>query len=188
MDKAGNISIASQSFWIDNRAPQLTSATFDGQKITVNLSEDFFNLNYSKFELVGSNPPPLNTPAYLSFVSTAPLILEDLSSFEITLHQDHMREIAQWASTPVYLKVTNVATSALTDLSGNELRPVSFFPVTIPDSLWREPARITQFPMTHHWPASVTLDILFNKDIASNTVVASNAVCSFPVSLMIHCG
>jgi hypothetical protein len=87
-----------------------------------------------------------------------------------------MKEMAQWASTPIYLKVTNVATSSLTDLSGNELPSVNYYPITITDSLWREPAQITQFTMTHNWPNSITLDFFFNKDIASSSLIASNGV------------
>ncbi len=181
MDQAGNISIASQSFLIDNVAPTLNSATFDGTKLTVNLSEEFFNLEYRNFEIVGSNPPPLNTPVYLNFVSTAPTILEDLSSFEINLAADHMREMAQWASTPIYLKVStdNIATAPLTDLSGNSIPTVNFFPITITDSTWREPARINQFTMNHNWPNTITLDMFFNKSMDPSSVIASNAVLLF---------
>lgn len=180
MDQAGNISIASQSFWVDNVAPALTSSSFDGKKLTVNLSEDFFNLAYRNFEIVGSNPAPLNTPVYLNFLSTAPTVLEDMTSFDITLAVDHMKEMAQWASTPIYLKVTNnIATAALTDLSGNSLPLVNFYPITITDSTWREPARVNQFTMTHNWPNTITLDFFFNKEMNPASVVASNAVLTF---------
>lgn len=175
-DQAGNISIASKSFWIDNTIPQLTSATFDGTTLTVNLSETFANLEETELRIVGSNPAPLNTPAYVNFLGTAPTIVEDLTSFDLTLALDHQKEMAQWASTPVYLEVTNTATSAVTDLSGNELRPVSYFPITITDSSWREPARITQFTVSHNWPASITLDLFFSKSMDPGTLVASNGV------------
>lgn len=180
MDQAGNITTASQSFWIDNVAPALTSSSFDGKKLTVNLSEDFFNLAYRNFEIVGSNPAPLNTPVYLNFLSTAPTVLEDMTSFDITLAVDHMKEMAQWASTPIYLKVTNnIATAALTDLSGNSLPMVNFYPITITDSTWREPARVNQFTMTHNWPNTITLDFFFNKEMNPASVIASNAVLTF---------
>ncbi|MGM0598170.1 MAG: Ig-like domain-containing protein [Candidatus Rifleibacteriota bacterium] len=177
-DEAGNISSASETFWIDNVAPSLTKATFDGETIQVSLSETYSNLVYKNFELVGSNPPPLNTPVYLDFTTASPTVLEDLTSFEMKLNHDHQKEVAQWASTPVYLKVTdtNVATAPLTDLSGNWLPNVDYYPVTITDSLWREPAQITQFTVTQNWPASVTLDIFFNKDMDKISVVASDAV------------
>lgn len=178
IDQAGNINNASRSFIIDNVAPTLAAAEFDGDILSVTLSEWFANNTFvvENWQIVGSSTT--GTPLYLDFIATPPVQTLDWSSFELNLEEEHLRVMSQWASTPIYLKVTNTfnATSAVTDLLGNELRPVSYFPITITDSTWREPAKISQFTMTHNWPASITLDLFFNKAIASSTFIASSGV------------
>ncbi|GAB4269145.1 MAG: hypothetical protein Kow0029_05000 [Candidatus Rifleibacteriota bacterium] len=174
-DEGGNQATATYNLNIDNVSPTITSAEFDGSTIRVNVSEMFSNLQIDEWKLVGSNPPPLSTPAYLDFTATQ-TVTEDIYYFDITLTAAQKKEIAQWASTSLYLQITNVATSPLSDISGNELKPVPYYPVTLTDSSWREPAKITQFTMTQTWPGSIRLDMIFNKAIDPATLVASSGV------------
>ena len=178
LDEAGNLAQTSATFYVDNVAPIISAATFNGATITVSISEDFTALNAEnakEWKLIGSNTPPLPDPASMSFVSGQFSDNFD-GTFDISLTETQKRAVVQWASTPVYLQATNVATYALTDFSGNELLPVSRYPVVITDSTWREPARITKLEMIHSWPTSIVVDIHFSKEVDPATLVASNGV------------
>lgn len=177
MDEAGNATYTSERLYIDNVAPTLNSAEFDGDILTVNLSENFDNNTFyvKNWQIVGSST--LGAPEHLTFNATAPAITLDWSSFQLTLDISHQQIMSEWASTPIYLKVTNDnATSAVTDMWGNELRPVEYFPITITDSSWREPARVTLFTMNQDWPNSITLDLLFSKPMDADSLVATRSV------------
>jgi len=179
MDEAGNATYTTERIFIDNVAPTLSSAEFDGNILAVNLSETFDNNTFvvENWQIVGSST--LGAPENLQFVSGPgePTFTPSLSSFELALTTDHLKTMSGWASTPIYLKVTNDnATSAVTDLWGNELRPVSYYPITITDSSWREPARVTHFTMNQSWPNSITLDLLFSKPMDATSLMATGAV------------
>ncbi|KAF1081392.1 MAG: hypothetical protein GQF41_2198 [Candidatus Rifleibacterium amylolyticum] len=176
MDQAGNATYTSERVFIDNIAPTLVSAEFDGEILSVALSENFDNNSFvvENWQIIGSST--LGAPASLTFNATAPNEILDWSSFQLELDISHLRTMAGWASTPIYLKVTNTATSAVTDMWGNELRPVEYFPITITDSSWREPARITHFTVEQNWPNSVNIDLLFSKNMDQDSLAATAAV------------
>ena len=176
IDQAGNATYTSERLFIDNIAPTLVSAEFDGNILSVALSENFDNDTFvvENWQIVGSST--LGAPASLTFNATAPNEILDWSSFQLELDISHLRTMAGWASTPIYLKVTNTATSAVTDMWGNELRPVEYFPITITDSAWREPARITHFTVEQNWPNSINIDLLFSKNMDLDSLAATAAV------------
>ena len=179
MDKSGNATYTSERMFVDNVAPTIVSAEFDGSIVKVGLSEifDSDSFYYENWQIVGSSS--LGAPVNLKF--TPPPVgnayVPDMSSFQLELTNDQLRTMSEWASTPIYLKVTNEnATSAVTDMWGNELRPVSYYPINITSSAWREPARITHFTMNQTWPNTITIDLLFSKAMDENSVAASAAV------------
>ena len=176
-DQAGNITVATQSFYIDNVAPTIQGATFDGQKLNISVSESIASYSISQWQLVGSDPALLGTPAFLSLLGCA-TDSKSLFSFEVTLSQDQMETIVQWASTPLYLKVSHGA-APLTDMADNWMPTVDFYPVTITDSTWREPVKITQLSMTQNWPTSIAIDIHFNKAVDAGTLAASSGILLF---------
>ncbi|MEW6709299.1 MAG: Ig-like domain-containing protein [Candidatus Riflebacteria bacterium] len=179
-DDGGNSDRATATYFIDNVAPTISSAQFDGSIIKVNLSEEYTNasLNIDEWTLVGSNTVPVGTTAYLNF-PIGQTVNHSLTDFEIVLDNAQKITVAQWASTSLYLQVTNTASSAVTDLTQNEIRPINFAPVTITDSSWREPARVTSLVMTQTWPTSIVLDFTFNKDVDPATLQASSGVLLF---------
>ncbi|MBU1108935.1 MAG: Ig-like domain-containing protein [Candidatus Riflebacteria bacterium] len=177
MDEAGNATSTSERMFIDNVAPTLVSAEFDGNILSVSLSENFDNNAFvvENWQIVGSST--LGSPENLTFNATAPIATLDWSSLQLALDISHLRTMSEWASTPIYLKVTHDnATSAVTDMWGNELRPVEHFPITITSSAWREPARITHFTMNQIWPAEITLDLLFSKAMDESSLIATAGV------------
>ncbi len=176
-DEGGNKDFATFTYTIDNVAPQIVSAEFDGTTIRVNLSEVYENasIDMSKWTLVGSASAPLGTPAYLNFAANVP-DTTNLYSFDITLDAAQQITVGNWASTPVYLQITNSGASPLTDLFANELPTAAFYPVTITDSSWRELPEVSQVAMTQNWPAATVIDIYFNKEVEPTTLSASSGV------------
>jgi hypothetical protein len=176
-DEGGNKDFATFTYTIDNVAPQIVSAEFDGTTIRVNLSEVYENasIDMSKWTLVGSASAPLGTPAYLDFAANVP-DTTNLYSFDITLDAAQQITVGNWASTPVYLQITNSGASPLTDLFANELPTAAFYPVTITDSSWRELPEVSQVAMTQNWPAATVIDIYFNKEVEPTTLSASSGV------------
>lgn len=174
-DEGGNKDFATFTFTIDNVAPQVVSAQFNGSDITVNLSETYNNLQIGQWTLVGSNTLPAGTPAYLNFPS-GETVTQNATDFVISLSQAQQITVGGWASTPVYLQISNSGNSPLTDMNGNELRPVTYYPVTITDSSWRELPKVSQVAMTQYWPNQTVIDIYFNKNVVTTTLNASAGV------------
>lgn len=176
-DEGGNKDFATFTYTIDNVSPQIVSAEFDGSTIRVNLSEIYENasIDMSKWTLVGSASAPLGTPAYLNLAANIP-DTTNLYSFDISLDAAQQITVGNWASTPVYLQITNSGASPLTDLFANELPTAAFYPVTITDSSWRELPEVSQVAMTHNWPAATVIDIYFNKEVEPTTLSASSGV------------
>ncbi|HNX77022.1 MAG TPA: hypothetical protein PKM56_15165, partial [Candidatus Rifleibacterium sp.] len=176
LDEAGNPATGSQTFVIDTKQPAIDTAKFDGKTINITCSEPVENTNINMWRLVGSNTVPIGSVAKLE-LSTYATAFEGITDYDITLTTEGRKLIAQWASTPLYLEILATDTAPLTDFAGNWLPKASFRPVTITDSTWREPAKITSLVMTHNWPNTMTLDFYFNKPMASETsLVASDAV------------
>ncbi len=172
-DQAGNPATASQLYRVDTRRPSITSATFDGTVLTVNLSEEFVNLASSQYRIVGSLTNGLTT--YMAVSSGT--IVEALTSFDATFGIVDRKTLAAWASTPIYLEVISVATAPLTDLAENWLPGYARYPITITDSTWRTPAKIVNFIVdTTNWPTAIGIDLIFDRAMATDTLIASKAV------------
>ncbi len=178
-DEAGYIATGSQTFYVDTGSPTITGARFDGTTLSLDFSEEFEAPVEALWRLIGSQTTPVNELASMS-LGNALYATADWSpgwqaaEFDLTL--EGRKNIAGWASTPLYLEVLASNAAPLKDTYGNWLMPVSRLPITITDSSFREKVKITSLVMTHTWPASITLDFTFNKPMASATLVASDAV------------
>ncbi|HQG30147.1 MAG TPA: hypothetical protein PLY73_16455, partial [Candidatus Ozemobacteraceae bacterium] len=177
-DQAGNPVSTGTQFFVDTIRPTLTGATFDGTTFNIRISEEYENSSVAsqgaEWRLIGSSSAGLLASMSLSVGTFSTLGWND---FDIQLGLDVRKTLSSWASTPLYLEVTSVATAPLTDTAGNWLPGYSRYPVTITDSTWREPAKLTNFIVdTSNWPASISLDLVFDRAMASETLVASNAV------------
>jgi len=176
VDEAGNGATGSQTFVVDTKRPAITSAQFDGSRLSLSFSEWVASDTPLLWRLIGSNTAPIGTTASMSLGNTSlafPTLLWQSYDFDLTI--DGRKTVAGWASTPLYLEVIASSVPAITDEYGNWLPTVSRLPVTITNSAFREPAKITSIYLNHNWPNATTLEIFFSKAMDS-TYAASAAV------------
>lgn len=177
-DQAGNPVSTGTQFVVDTIRPSLTGATFEGTTFNIRISEEYESSSVAslgaEWRLIGSTSTGLLASMPLSVGTFSTLGWND---FDIQLDLNARRTLSTWASTPLYLEVTSVATAPLTDLAGNWLPGTSRYPVTITDSTWREPTKLTNFVIdTSNWPASISLDLVFDRAMDTTTLIASNGV------------
>ncbi|HNW33919.1 MAG TPA: hypothetical protein PKM25_03235, partial [Candidatus Ozemobacteraceae bacterium] len=183
-DQAGNPVSTGTQFFVDTRRPGLVGARFDGTLFNIEVSEpydmDSVASGISEWRLIGSHTN--GTLASLSLPAGGLDTNPGSTFFDASLSLAERKIISGWASTPLYLEIRSVATAPLTDWGGNWLPGYTRFPVTITNSTWREPARLTNFIVdTTNWnPASgigsISLDLYFDRAMATDTLVASRAV------------
>ncbi|RCK80286.1 MAG: hypothetical protein OZSIB_3468 [Candidatus Ozemobacter sibiricus] len=179
-DQAGNPAIGSQSFWIDTKRPSLVGAWFDGASLTVQVSEAFQNLSTTTWILVGSSTSGTEVTLQLTkdgigSDSWYEYGMLEPPYFHIELSNLHRRAIAQWASTPIYLRAQSTAVAPLTDWSGNWLPSYNAFRVTLTDTSWRIPAKFQNITITDipNWPNTFTVVMQFDQEMDITTLVAS---------------
>ncbi|MBF0543574.1 MAG: Ig-like domain-containing protein [Candidatus Riflebacteria bacterium] len=174
-DQAGNSVIATQTFRIDTKRPTITQANFNGTVCSVVLHEAIRELDISRWQVWGSDTAGLAT--YTTFNPGDSLNVW-FDSFDWSFSLDHQKIISQWASTPLSLHVDALNSAPVKDLSGNWGTGYQAYPVLITDSSWREPPQISIFSVSEKWPQapSVTIDLVFNKQMDPSTLVGSNAV------------
>ncbi len=178
VDEAGNGATGSQTFVVDTKRPAITSAQFDGSRLSLSFSEWVASDTPLLWRLIGSNTAPIGTTASMSLGNTSlafPTLLWQSYDFDLTI--DGRKTVAGWASTPLYLEVIASSVPAITDEYGNWLPTVSRLPVTITNSAFREPAKITSIYLNHNWPNATTLEIFFSK--AMDTAYAASAAVLF---------
>ncbi|HOY66153.1 MAG TPA: hypothetical protein PLP29_04640 [Candidatus Ozemobacteraceae bacterium] len=182
-DEAGNTVSTGTRLYVDTKRPAILGVTFDGTNLNVQFSEDYqeASLEASQWRLIGSMSSGLLASMSLTYDTTfSPSAL--VTDLDATLGLNAKTLIADWASTPLYLEVTSNATAPIKDFAGNWLPGYARFPITITDSTWRTPAKLTNFVVdTTNWnPASgigtISLDLLFDRAMATDTLIASNAV------------
>lgn len=179
-DEAGNPAIGSISIWVDTKRPTLSGAWFDGSSLTVTISEKFESLSTNTWFIVGSSTSGLEVSLqltgtgadadnWLSFGSV------EHPYFVVELSTAHRKTIAQWASTPLYLRVQSTSEAPLIDNSGNWLVGYSYYPITLTDSTWRQPARLQFVNLTNipNWPNTFTLVMRFDQQMDPSSLVAS---------------
>lgn len=178
VDEAGNGATGSQTFVVDTKRPAITSAQFDGSRISLGFSELVASDVPLLWRLIGSNTAPIGTTASMS-LGNASLAVPTLlwESYDFDLTTDGRKTVAGWASTPLYLEIIASSVPAITDEYGNWLPAVSRLPVTITNSAFREPAKITGIYLNHNWPNATTLEIFFSK--AMDSAYAASAAVLF---------
>ncbi len=177
-DEAGYPCGAIHELSLDTKAPEVTSVTFDGKNLTISFSEDIYNINESKWFLVGSATIPIGATSKLDLSDTSLASWTDnFYEVVVTLGLDGQKEVANWASSPLYLEVRrDEDVAAATDNYGNWIASYSAFPITITDYTWREAPSIVNFSMTHNWPTKISFNIEFSQEMNKATFVASDAV------------
>ncbi|OIP21218.1 hypothetical protein AUK22_11885 [bacterium CG2_30_54_10] len=181
-DQAGNPAIGSKTFWIDTKLPAVSRSEFQGTILMASFSEIFENLSTDtmNWSIVGSGTIPFtNASLTLDATDNWTWPWPQPDNFQVTLSLAHRQAIAKWDSTPIYLVAVGNATPPLTDQGGNWLPNYNSFPITITDSGWREPARISSINLTQTWPASIALNFTFDKNMATGSLDASGGVLLF---------
>ena len=178
-DEAGYSCGTYTSLVLDTKAPEITEVTFDGAKIIVAFSETIYDIDKTKWKLVGSATVPIGTTAKLDLSDTNLVDSWDemFETVEINLSKEGRRIVTNWASTSLYLEAARDNTNAAAnDAYKNWLPKYEFFPVTITDITWREDPSINNFTMTHQWPDTIYFDLSFTHDMATDTLIASDGV------------
>ncbi|MBQ3644197.1 MAG: hypothetical protein II961_06335 [Candidatus Riflebacteria bacterium] len=177
-DEAGYSCNSSHELKLDTKAPEITGATFDGEKLIVSFSEVIDNIDKTQWTLIGSSTVGTTVKLDLSDTNLTQDPWTDLfEEIEIHLTLEGRREVTGWASSPLYLEVKRTTTNAAAeDIYKNWLKTYDYLPITITDSSWREEPAILNIVMVHDWPNTITLDIQFEQEMDTSTFVASDAV------------
>ncbi|MBF0410322.1 MAG: hypothetical protein HQM10_23450 [Candidatus Riflebacteria bacterium] len=174
-DLGGNYAIASKSFYLDNKRPEINSVTFDGATVSVSVSETISSVGTGKWELWGSTTAGISTYTSLSTNRWN----SDSNSIEFTIDNASRAVMAIWASQPIYLKVKNESSPAMNDYAGNWGYAHSALAVTITDSRWREAPALTSMSVLQAWSypnSTFTIDLVFSKQMDPSSLVASHGV------------
>jgi hypothetical protein len=173
-DFGGHLVSTSTSPLIDTLRPSVSSASFDGVTLSVELTEipDWGSFDFNEWRIVGSLTTGLPATLVLTGYST---LTTGLYSFDLGLSLAQRQTLAQWASTSLSLRLDAVATAPYTDLAGNWGNGQTAFPITLTSSSWRERPRVISMSVGHNWPgASFSVLLTFNKTIT--TWSASEAI------------
>ncbi len=177
-EPSGNPVVTSADLCLDTKRPQITAAAFDGNTLSMTLSEDCGIDVLDQINLNGANALRIHGIAgglaTFTTITTPPNATGPFSlggSVDIVLATSTLRTMVNWDSTSP-LRIS-IATGVIHDLASNTQLGISQanpLNVTIADNIWRTRPQITAVTGNSNWPASVTVTLDFNKPIDTTTL------------------
>jgi len=177
LDRGGNKATYTAAINVDTRRPIVATSSFEGTTLSVGFqsTEQLSSANLTQWTINGSYGG-LATSVVLGPQDTPAINAVNLNVFDVTLSLNHRQILAGWASTPITLTLTNTATPAVVDLSGNWGTTTSNYPITLTSSMWRQSPLISAITVAQNWPTDISLIFQFSKDMATNTLDLSKAL------------